>query len=54
MARQVSRDLRESLLSAPDEQLAYHRIIQAGIEGFHSRTWRLLELLGAAGKAYAH
>ena len=53
MARQVSRDLRESLLSAPDEQLAYHRIIQAGIEGFHSRTRRLLELLGAAGKAYA-
>lgn len=54
MARQVSHDLKELLQSAPDEQLVYHRIIEASISGFQLRTRQLLRLLGAAGMAAAH
>lgn len=51
MARQVSHELRDWLCQAPDEELVYHRVIKAGIDGFDARTRQLLELLGACGKA---
>ena len=53
MAREVSHDLRDMLATAPEEQLVYHRIISASIDGFYAKTRRLLELLGAAGRAHA-
>lgn len=51
MAREVSRELRDWLARASDDQLIYHNILRTTIDSFDASTRRLLSVLRATGKA---
>ena len=51
MARIVSQEVRDWLAAASDDQLVYHHLLTATIDGFDAATRRLLGILRAAYKA---